>query len=98
MNKKIIVLVLMLAASVVFLPSEGQAAIKGENNVAFSGVAEYAAGKQIRVRIGQSRRRYRRVYPSRVYTRRIYGARSPRYVTQYYYRNGRRYARTVRVY
>lgn len=89
MSKKILVLVLTLASLAIFLPAEGKAAVSGEKN-SVNAVAEFAS-PQIRVRIGQPRRRYYRRYPRRVVVRRYYGPRRTRVVRRVYYRNGRRY-------
>lgn len=92
MNKKITVLVLMLASLVIFLPSTGNAATSETTNLVKT-TETNAAPAQVRVQIGPRRRRVvRRVY------RRPYARRAVRVRRQVYYRNGRRYTRTVRVY
>lgn len=95
MKNKFTVLVLMLAALVVFLPSEGRAATGVEKNN--SSVSTALENSQTRVVIRRPGRR--RVVVRRVVRRPYYrNNRRQRVVRQVYYRNGRRYVRTVRVY
>lgn len=95
MNKKITVLVLMLASLVIFLPSQGNAATSETTNLVKTTETNVAPA-QVRVQIGRNRRPRRRVIVRRAY-RRPY-VRRQRVTRQVYYRNGRRYVRTVRVY
>jgi hypothetical protein len=94
MKRKISVLVLMLASMVVFLPAESRAAVTEDKT---NSASEYNYATQIRVRIGNNRRRNRRWNRNDSQWRRNQNRRV-RYVTQTYWRNGRRYTRTVRVY
>ena len=96
MKRKFTVLVLMLASMVIFLPAESRAAVKEDKT---NSASEYNYGAQIRVRIGNQRRRNRRYYGYRNYGqwRRTQNRRA-RYITQTYWRNGRRYTRVIRVY
>lgn len=96
MNKKITVLVLMLASLVIFLPSEGRAATERNTALTTTLTENNAAPAQVRVQIGRNRRPRRRVIVRRAY-RRPY-VRRQRVRRQVFYRNGRRYVRTVRVY
>ena len=96
MNKKITVLVLMLASLVIFLPSTGNAATS-ETATLVKTTETNVAPAQVRVQIGRNRRPRRRVVVRRAY-RRPYARRNVRVRRQVYYRNGRRYVRTVRVY
>jgi hypothetical protein len=103
MKRKITVLVLMLASMVIFLPAESRAAVTEDKT---NSASEYNYAAQIRVRIGNQRRRNRRWdrNDDRWNRNRNYGQwrrnqnRRARYVTQTFWRNGRRYTRTVRVY
>lgn len=95
--KKLLVFALAIA-SLGFVPSAAQAktAEAASANITFN-----AATPQVRIRIGQPRRnrRYYRGYRNYGQWRRNQvGNRRGRYVTQNYWRNGRRYTRTVRVY
>jgi len=96
MKRKISALVLMLASMVIFLPAESRAAVSEDKS---NSASEYNYAAQIRVRIGNQRRRNRRWDRNRNYGqwRRTQNRRA-RFVTQTYWRNGRRYTRTVRVY
>ena len=89
MKRKICVLVLMLASAVIILPFESRAAVTEDKP---NSVSEYNYGPQIRVQIGRGRRNNRSWRRNQMRNRRA------RYVTQTYWRNGRRYTRTVRVY
>lgn len=95
MKKKFTILVLILASLVIFLPSEGKAAVREKrNNATVSTALENAQTRVIIRRPGRRRGIIRRAY-RRPYYRTV---RRPRYVRRVYYRNGRRYIRTVRVY
>lgn len=96
MKNKFTVLVLMLASLVIFLPSQGNAATSETTTLAKTTTENSAAPAQVRVQIGRNRRPRRRVIVRRAY-RRPY-VRRQRVTRQVYYRNGRRYVRTVRVY
>jgi hypothetical protein len=99
MYKKITVLVLMLASLVIFLPSTGNAATGETTGFVKSATELNASPSQVRVQIGNRRPRrrvIRRIYRRPVVVRRA--VRRPRVRQQVYYRNGRRYVRTVRVY
>ena len=97
MNKKITVLVLMLASLVIFLPSQGNAATS-ETTTLVKTTETNAAPAQVRVQIGQNRRRNNRRINRRIIRREVRRNNRPRVRQQVYYRNGRRYVRTVRVY
>lgn len=94
MKRKFLVWALMLASAVIILPAESRAARSGDRS---STVSEYNYAPQIRVQIGRGRRNRR--WERRANRRwRRDQRRSVRYVTRTYWRNGRRYTRTVRVY
>ena len=99
MNKKITVLVLMLASLVIFLPSTGNAAISETTNLVKTTETNVAPA-QVRVQIGPRRRNNRRINRriNRQIRREVRRNNRPRVRRQVYYRNGRRYVRTVRVY
>ena len=80
---------------VIFLPAESRAAVTEDKT---NSASEYNYATQIRVRIGNQRRN-RRWNRNRNYGqwRRMQNRRA-RYVTQTFWRNGRRYTRVVRVY
>jgi hypothetical protein len=93
MYKKFTVLVLLAASSVLFLPTQSAAFSAVEKT---STVTEYSANNsaapQIRIRIGSQRRNRNRRWNNRRWN----NNRQTRVVRQVYYRNGRRYVRTVR--
>ncbi len=103
MKRKIYVLVLMLASAVIFLPVESLAATAAGDRPA-SVSSDYNYAPQIRVQIGRGRRRgwnrNRRWNRDRWNRGRTVSVqrRGFRMVRQTYWRNGRRYTRTVRVY
>ncbi|MDQ3797876.1 MAG: hypothetical protein M3384_00350 [Acidobacteriota bacterium] len=102
MKRKLGILVLMLASAVIILPAESRAAIAGDRPTSAS--SEYNSEPQIRVQIGRGRRRgwnrNRRWNRDRWNRGRTVSVqrRGFRMVRQTYWRNGRRYTRTVRVY
>jgi hypothetical protein len=96
MYKKLMTLVLAVASMVIFLPSESSAATGNEKTAT---VLEYSlnnsATPQIRIQLGNQRRNRNRRWNN---NRRRWNNnnRRTRVVRQVYYRNGRRYVRTVR--
>ncbi|HEY8561523.1 MAG TPA: hypothetical protein VIL74_14200 [Pyrinomonadaceae bacterium] len=99
MYKKLTTLFLAAASMVIFLPSESFASTTGNKTApATEYSASNSAAPQIRIRVGNQRRN-RRWNRSRRWNsnRRWNNSRRTRVVRQVYYRNGRRYVRTVRV-
>jgi hypothetical protein len=95
--KKLLTLALAVA-SLGFVPSAAEA--KTAETPSTSMTAN-AGAPQIRIRIGQPRRNRRNYRGYRNYgqwRRNQMGNRRARFTTQTYWRNGRRYTRTVRVY
>ncbi|MEP6847664.1 MAG: hypothetical protein ABI999_02320 [Acidobacteriota bacterium] len=91
MLKKILLGTVMSAALTVGVPMAASAATTANTTTLNAGVVS----PQVRIRIGQPRRRWRRDDDRRWENRR-YVARY-RVVPQYYWMNGRRYVRYVRV-
>jgi hypothetical protein len=96
--KKLLTLALAVA-SFGFVPAAAEAKTTAETPSSTTITANSGLA-QIRVRIGQPRRRrgYYRGYRNYGQWRRNQVGRRNRVVTQTYWRNGRRYTRTVRVY
>jgi hypothetical protein len=101
MKKKITIFAILVASIFIGLPTDGFGAVAVKTNSVIAGDPT----PQISVRIGQPRRRWRRGYyrDGRYrnygqYRRGMVGYRRYRMVPRYYWDDGRRYVRYVRVY
>lgn len=103
MRNKILVMFLLAISSVVLLPSEASARTADSRNASDSKTiveltqTETLSQRRRRGGYWEGRRSGRRVYRNYGQYRRMQNRRT-RLVRQTYYRNGRRYVRTVRVY
>ena len=103
MRNKLLVMFLLAITSVVLLPSEASAGTSDSRNASNSSFTteltqtETLSQRRRRGGYWENRRNGRRVYRNYGQYRRMQNRRT-RLVRQTYYRNGRRYVRTVRVY
>lgn len=96
MGKKILVLFLLAVSSVIILPTQGNAKTADLKTLEITKTEPVAQRRYRNYQRRQQNRYYRRQI--RRNNRQIRRSNRARWIRQYYWRNGRRYSRQVRVY